>query len=123
MKVVLVAEDEANLRDIITQIFEGFDIPIVTVHNGKEAVEFVEAGNEISIVLLDKNMPIMSGIAAYHRIRELKPEITILFVTGLNDFEDNEAISKDMRSLVIQKPFNYFELVDIVKRIIGNQER
>ncbi len=86
MKILLVDDDT-----LITESFEiilssDADFEIVgTCENGKEAVDFVKV-NEVDIVLMDIRMPVMDGIEACAKIKELKPEVKVIMLTTFRDF-------------------------------------
>lgn len=65
---ILIADDEKEIRDILTLILtaEGYDV--VSADNGQKALDL--ASEDIDLYILDVNMPVMSGFAASAEIRK-----------------------------------------------------
>ena len=85
---VLVAEDNAINRDVLTGLLEHLGLEVETVEDGQEAVEAVAAGR-YDIVLMDMQMPRKSGIEATQEIRERGDRVPIAGVTA-NAFTSNQ---------------------------------
>jgi len=80
-KKILVADDEAYIRELYTQFFEYKGLEVFTAVNGKEALDNY-AKIQPDIVLSDIEMPVMNGFELAEKIREREPEQKIIFVTG-----------------------------------------
>ena len=71
---ILVAEDHEISQKMTTRLLEKRGYSVIVAQNGKEALEHLE-GQEIDLVLMDVQMPIMDGIIATQYIRNLKSDI------------------------------------------------
>jgi DNA-binding NtrC family response regulator len=78
---VLLVDDEEDFVDILAQRLEvrGFDVS--TALNGADALRKI-ASEEIDLVILDLQMPGVDGIAVLQEIKELKPLIEVIMLTG-----------------------------------------
>ena len=65
---ILVADDEKEIRDVLTMLLTAEDFEVIAAADGREAVELAEAS--IDLYILDVNMPVMSGFAAGSEIRK-----------------------------------------------------
>ena len=107
-ETLLLAEDNEINRSIIKGLLADTGITIIPVTNGKEAIEMVERNSNISVILMDIQMPIMDGFQATKWIRNdpQKDFISIIAVTG-NTFEDDiHKISSSGMNGHIGKPLD-----------------
>lgn len=86
MKIMIV-DDQAYNRDLLQFILEDQGHACCEADSGESAVQMFLDDEDIDIILMDVNMPIMNGIEATQKITELKGgrSITIIFVTALDD--------------------------------------
>ncbi|GAA0408410.1 response regulator transcription factor [Paenibacillus motobuensis] len=95
MKIkVLIADDNSFIREgmrIILNSFEEFEV-LATVEDGREAVEFCQAG-EVDVALLDVRMPNMNGVEATRLITETTKTKPLILTT----FDDDEYITDAIR--------------------------
>lgn len=109
---VLVAEDNALNREIITCLLEDCGHQVSSVVNGKEAVEAIasSAPGDFDVVLMDIQMPVLNGYDATSRIRRLKDDrlasIPIIAVTSDAFPEDRKRSFSCGMNEHIPKPIN-----------------
>jgi len=118
-ETILVAEDEATLRDLSRMVLESFGYTVITADNGEEAIaKFLENQDRIDLVLLDMIMPKKNGKEVGEAIRKGSPEMKILFSSGYT----NEIVTdKEMREVgfeFIQKPYPPKSLLSKVREIL-----
>lgn len=80
--LLLIAEDEESNSLLIAQIMskEGFEV--ITVIDGKQAVEACKTHPKIGLILMDLKMPVMDGFEATREIKSFAPQIPIIAVTA-----------------------------------------
>jgi len=82
-ELILVAEDEPAVRDLVEGILTRFGYRVLLASDGEEAVcQFSRHRDDISLVLMDMIMPKLSGMAAFEEISRLKPGTKVLFTSG-----------------------------------------
>jgi two-component system, cell cycle sensor histidine kinase and response regulator CckA len=82
-ETVLVAEDDASLRIFIKKMLEEFGYTVIDAVDGADAVQlFAEHREKIKLLLFDIIMPRKNGKAAYEEIKQLSPDIRVLFMSG-----------------------------------------
>lgn len=83
---VLIADDEAQIREILRVYFQKEGFQVLEAENGKEALERVEADRP-DILLLDVMMPVMDGLQVCEEVRR-KYDIPIIMLTAKDDDDD-----------------------------------
>ena len=85
-ETILVAEDEASLRDLASTVLERLGYTVILAEDGLEAVNLFKAyQSRIDLVILDLVMPRFSGRDALDRMRAIRPDLRALFVTGYDE--------------------------------------
>ncbi|MGB3367603.1 MAG: response regulator, partial [Acidaminobacteraceae bacterium] len=112
---VLVAEDNLINMKIILKYLSKFDIEIISVSNGQEAVEVMQ-NTSVDLIFMDLQMPIMNGIDATKIIRENYKELVIIAITanamevhkkaiyeaGMNDFLSKPLSFENIRKILVK---------------------
>jgi len=79
---VLIVDDEPRVRDIFKQFCEiTGSVEVELAENGSEAVEKVRE-SDYDLVTMDLIMPEMSGVEAVSKIRDIKPHLPVIVITG-----------------------------------------
>jgi CheY-like chemotaxis protein len=116
---VLVAEDEPINREVLTSLLEDAGCRVDTAANGTEAVAAARAA-AYDVILMDMQMPTMSGTEATQRIRaDSRNRHTFIIATTANAFEDDQlacqAAGMDMH---LPKPILPDALFEAVLRAV-----
>lgn len=115
-ETILIADDEAGIRDMVKRILEGIGYQTVTACNGVEAIALLTANDDaIKAVLLDMLMPEMSGLDAMSAIRRMSPNLPVLAMSG--SIERPRA-SYDAATAFLRKPFGRAELVPALRSLL-----
>jgi CheY-like chemotaxis protein len=113
-ETILFAEDEAQVRRAVVQMLQRAGYRTIAVANGKEAVRALRDTKEVvHLALLDVVMPEMGGPQAWEQMRELRPNLRVLFASGYADQRYREQLSEDAE--VLEKPFRMDELLRRVR--------
>ena len=110
---VLVCDDEKDIVSALRIYLTSEGYNVIEAFNGKEAVEVVE-NNEIHLVLMDIMMPVMDGIQAMVKIREISNVPVILLTAKSEDTDKILGLTVGADDYVT-KPFNPVELQARVK--------
>jgi len=120
---ILVADDVALNRALLTGYFEGTGHKLITATNGLEALELAEQ-HRPSVILMDMRMPDMDGYQATTRLKAnaaLK-HIPVIAVTA-SSFREEEARARKACDGFIRKPFNRAELIAELSRFLKLAEK
>lgn len=120
---VLLVDDDPSLRKIgQISLEKGAGWEVVTCSSGTEAIETAPE-KKPDVILLDIMMPGMDGITAYKKLKELVPEIPVIFMTAKAQSHELASYMELGITGVISKPFDPLKLPDSVRDILaGNKE-
>lgn len=121
-KRVLLAEDDEDLRNVLSKYLEVFDFNVECAKDGQQALEIFEK-NTFDICVLDVMMPRMDGFTLAEHLIDLNPEIPFIFLTARTLKEDKVKGLKLGADDYIEKPFEADELVLRLNNIIKRNGR
>lgn len=114
---ILVADDEPRIRKAIVRLLTDEGYAVMPVENGREAVEALLSFHP-DVVLLDQQMPVLTGVEALEEIKRLAPNQTVVFVTAFGSVSlAVDAVKKGAYDFV-EKPFDNDKLLLTVRRAI-----
>lgn len=119
--VVIVDDEEMVLTSLrsFLNLESGYEVHTFT--SAKSALEFLEK-NDVSLVISDYLMPEMDGISFLAKVREIKPEITRIILTGYADKENAiKAINDVGLFQYIEKPWENDDLLIIIRNGMEKQ--
>lgn len=121
MAHVLVVDDEARIRDIVTQYlkFEGYTCDEAA--NGKQAVEMAEK-TAYDLIIMDVMMPFMDGITTLRVLRQSSAVPVILLTAKGEEYDKVFGFELGADDYVV-KPFSPKELMARVKAILKRTQR
>ncbi len=120
-ETILVAEDDAAIREIMESVLRKFGYEVLLACNGAEAVEkFKTNQGRIALTVMDMVMPGMGGKEAYEEIRKLRDTAKVLFISGYSPvlLHDRGFFTESFEVLV--KPIPPLELVRKVREMLDN---
>ena len=120
--VVMVVDDEPDLRNFCVTALGEVATEILTAANGVEAIEqFEKAGGagKIDLVLMDLTMPKMSGPECFQRLRAMDPDLRVLISSGYSLDVDAENLLKGKATGFLPKPYDLNQLMESVDRALS----
>ena len=117
---ILIAEDEKPLARAIVKIFEKNNYSADAVHNGEDALFYLESDN-YDVVVMDIMMPIMDGITALKKLRERGNQIPVLLLTAKAEIDDKVLGLDSGANYYLTKPFDSKELLAAIRAITRTQ--
>lgn len=119
---ILLVDDDELIRDILPPMLEQLGHRVEIASSGLEAVRRLGAGLEVDLVILDHNMPGMTGAETLPRLFQLRPNVRVLISTGFLD-TDLKILLADFPSVsTLQKPFSLVELRRMLQTISAEPE-
>lgn len=116
MKVLMVEDDEA-IRTGLKYYLEQESFEVLETDNGKDSITYIKEEKDISICLLDINLPDCNGFDLFKEIKKEK-DIPIIFLTA-NDLETSIVMGLDMGADdYVTKPFKARELISRINNAL-----
>ncbi len=116
-ELVLGVDDEPAIRVSMRRVLERRGYRVLVAADGREALGvFLRERDALRVVVTDLMMPEMGGLALVQALRELKPELAILAVTGLEGVEQREALRGLGVTGLLPKPYSPMELCEALRR-------
>lgn len=120
-ETILVAEDDASLRKFAKSTLESMGYSVILAEDGDDAIEkFNMNKDKISLLLLDLIMPKKNGREVYEFVKEKKPDVKALFLSGYtaNIIHKKGIIEKDLH--FIMKPVRVSDLLLKVRQVLDS---
>jgi len=114
---ILIADDEPGIRRMIGILLEEEGYEVKAVENGSEAIDALHLFRP-DLVLLDQQMPVLTGVETLEKIKLLNPNQIVIFITAFGSISlAVDAVKKGAYDF-IEKPFDNDKLILTVKRAI-----
>ncbi|MBK6734666.1 MAG: PAS domain S-box protein [bacterium] len=118
-QLVLVADDEPFMRTLVRDLLSSLGYRTVLAANGEDAVALLAQHPEkVDIALLDVSMPRLGGPEAACRMRQLRPGLPVLFMTGYDLESALAGEAAKSGDLVLGKPFRVAALAQALQRAL-----
>ena len=110
-ETLLVVEDQQEVRQLARDVLQGYGYEVLDAGGGEEALELCRAhGGPIHLLLTDVVMPMMTGRELADKIKPLRPEIRVLFMSGYTDNVIVHHGALEPEVAYLQKPFSPLSL-------------
>ncbi|MBI5192395.1 MAG: PAS domain-containing protein [Nitrospirae bacterium] len=118
-ETILIAEDDNDVRGLLKDMLEGFGYKVIEAADGEKAIRLFEQNRKnIHLVILDVIMPGKNGKEAFEKIREIRPDIKTIFMSGYtSNIIDEKGIFKEGLTF-IQKPIMANVLLKKVREVL-----
>lgn len=110
MKKILIAEDDANIRTGLIDLYESEGFGVSAAADGSEALKLF-AGDSFNLILLDVMMPEMSGYDVCREIRKADAVVPIIMLTAKGEEIDKVVGLQLGADDYVTKPFGVHELI------------
>lgn len=114
---VLVVDDDPAVCHVTGQMLELHGFQVLYAENGEQALAlFDKYDDQVSILVADIVMPKMSGPQLAHLLRIQRPELPVLFVSGLVSYANFEGV---MGGRMLKKPYSPSILASKVREVLA----
>lgn len=120
---VLVVDDEDEVRDLLCRMVEMFGYHAKAMRTGEEAIQRMRKPEvSVDLVILDINLPGISGIDTAEQLRLLRPALPLLLISGLQSqslLSRFQSESENRLTDFLAKPFDLTALEDKVRALLS----
>ena len=117
----LIVDDDAEVRRMLTSILENDGYSVEAVDNGRQALKTCEQ-LPFDVALVDINLPDVKGTELLHELKRMQPRMVKIIVTGEPSIENAVKALYEKADGFITKPFDPQELLDTVRKLIGEKQ-
>lgn len=116
---ILVVDDEEAVRAVAARILRNSGFRVIEAPDGEKAVQIVRSGSEnFSAVLLDLTMPRMDGEEAFRLMRDAKPDLKIVVMSGFTEQDTTERFMGRGLAGFVAKPFTAEALLGKMRAVL-----
>lgn len=119
-KIILVADDDDFNFFVIESLLTPFNYRVIHARDGEEAVRIFRSKKEISLILMDIQMPIMDGLTATKEIRKIDKKVPVIAQTSYRVDKIKEMAFNSGCNDFLTKPINSDLLIHKIQNYIKN---
>ncbi len=116
-KKVLIVDDSNIIRDLLKKALIRIGCTVCgDARNGKEGIEMFKT-LQPDIVFMDISMPVMDGVEAIKRLKQLDSDVTIIVLSAVGDEQTVERIKELGVLAFLKKPFDDRSILDAISAL------
>jgi DNA-binding response OmpR family regulator len=119
---ILIAEDDAPLAAFIAKAFKTEEHTTEVAVNGEDALQRLK-NSKYDLLILDLNLPIVTGSEVLNKVREGDPDIPILILTATEEVAERVACLDAGADDYLTKPFSFSELSARIRAVLRRKNR
>lgn len=117
-KIIMLADDEVMLRDLLGELLETAGFNVVKVSSGTETLKILTEEMKVDLLIIDYNMPEMNGLECIEQVRKLGYNMPVILSTGSLSVEANIDLKKYGVTKLISKPYEFDTMLLTIRTLI-----
>jgi PAS domain S-box-containing protein len=118
---IIIIDDEKDVAGVIGGMLESLGYHVTIVDSGRKAINLFKKKKRFDVVILDLNMPKMSGKETFEKLKKIDPKIPVIISTGYSDRDMDVSQWRDPVDAFLQKPYPIEELSKAIRLILDNK--
>jgi PAS domain S-box-containing protein len=118
---ILVVDDEEHVRELIGRMLQSLGYKVEAVEDGQDALAAITKKPRFDAVILDMNMPKMSGKETFAKLKEVKPDLKVVVSTGYSDASLEPDALRNLVDGFLQKPYQMEELSKVLRELFDRK--
>ncbi len=119
MKKILLVDDDKDLSASLANLFDPAKFNFRFLEDGAEACQVVDDEADIDLVMLDVNLPSLSGLEVLKQIKQSREQLPVIVISGFVSTDDAIEAMREGAFEYLTKPFKIERLVDTVNKACG----
>jgi two-component system, NtrC family, nitrogen regulation response regulator GlnG len=119
MKNILLVDDDREVSRSLASLFDTEKFAFNFLEDGGEVSTFLQDHNEVDLVLLDVNLPTLSGLEVLKQIRTIKESLPVVMISGFVSTENAIEAMREGAFEYLTKPFEIDKLISTVNKACG----
>jgi CheY-like chemotaxis protein len=115
---VLIVDDDPAMLEVLTRILRREKYDLLTASDGAEGLEKAKTAKDLALLVTDYDMPGLTGNELADRVREIYPDVKILFQSGFSDLLFTEDGSLGDGVAFLRKPFTARTLRESARMVL-----
>ncbi len=121
---ILLVEDDVGVREVASHSLSYYGYRVIEADNGIEAIRvFKELEGRVDLLFTDVVMPAMGGASLAETLREQKPQLPVLFMSGHSFDVNTKELAALQGNAFIQKPFKPLDVARKIRRLLDEVEK
>ena len=121
-ETILLVEDEASVREVSSRLLSRAGYEVIEAKDGREALDICsDVTTNIDLVITDMVMPEIGGRELARRVREMRPGVPLVFMSGYTDDEDLRRSYLEHGSVFLEKPFTPELLLSRTREVLASR--
>jgi len=117
-KIILLADDEPMLGDLLTELLETNGYSVIKVTSGQEALKVLTEEIKVDLAIIDYNMPGLSGLETIAEIRKLNLDIPIILSSGSLWANQESEFLKYQINGQLNKPYEFEAMLATIRKFV-----
>lgn len=118
---IIIIDDEKDVAGVIGGMLKSLGYHVTMVDSGRKAINLFKKKKRFDVVILDLNMPKMSGKETFEKLKKIDPKIPVIISTGYSDRDMDVSQWRDPVDAFLQKPYPIEELSKAIRLILDNK--
>lgn len=119
MAAILLADDDKATRDLVRRALEADGHAVTIAQDGNEALEHVQGGGQIDVLVSDVHMPCIDGIELAGKAIAVAPSLRVLLMSGFSEELERAKGLEPARLGLLLKPFTLEQMRAAVRDLLA----
>ncbi|MGQ9688450.1 MAG: response regulator [Desulfobaccales bacterium] len=120
---ILLVDDDQLICSLGRELLEKMGYKVETAGLGEEVFEKLRRDSPLDLVILDNNLPDMSGLEVMQRLRKTHPGAKVLVASGFFSKRETEELRACGAAGVLNKPFRLGAVKSMIDEVLGEDSK